>query len=194
MSAQDGDQPTAGARPLVLLEVFDGQKSFDEWVSHFENVSAVNGWNDDNKLLWLKAGKAHVVFTQLAHETQRSYETSKKALIDRFDLPSKQRLYKVEFEARAKRDKETWADFADELLCTYQLKAPSPPPGAHGVSGWDLSSSKCTTPHLWGITFEANPYTRPCFLPTLTSYETHRCLSQSSSVVLSLSAMPLAVP
>jgi len=48
---QDGDQPTArAARPLVLPEVFDGQKSFDEWVSHFENVSAVNGWNDDDKL------------------------------------------------------------------------------------------------------------------------------------------------
>ena len=51
MSVQDGDQPTARARPLVLPEVFDGQKSFDKWVSHFENVSAVNGWNDDNKLL-----------------------------------------------------------------------------------------------------------------------------------------------
>ena len=38
--------------PHVLgpWEVFDGQKSFDEWVSHFENVSAVNGWNDDDKL------------------------------------------------------------------------------------------------------------------------------------------------
>ena len=33
-------------RPLVLPEVFDGDKSFDQWVSHFENVSAVNGWND----------------------------------------------------------------------------------------------------------------------------------------------------
>ena len=40
MSVQD-------APLLVLLEVFDGQKSFDKWVSHFENVSTVNGWNDD---------------------------------------------------------------------------------------------------------------------------------------------------
>lgn len=105
--------------PLVLPEVFDGQKSFEEWVSHFENVSAVNGWNDEDKLLWLKVrltGKAHVAFAQLAHETQQSYATAKKALIDRFDPLSKQQLYKVEFEARAKRDKETWADFADELL------------------------------------------------------------------------------
>ena len=119
MSVQDGDRPTARARPLVLPEIFDGQKRFDEWVSHFENVSAVNGWNDDDKLLWLKVrltGKAHVAFAQLAHETQQSYATAKQALINRFDPPSKQQLYKVEFEARFKRDKETWADFADELL------------------------------------------------------------------------------
>ena len=85
MSVQDGDRPTARARPLVLPEIFDGQKSFDEWVSHFENVSAVNGWNDDDKLLWLKVrltGKAHVAFAQLAHETQQSYTTAKQALIN----------------------------------------------------------------------------------------------------------------
>jgi len=57
-----------------------------------------------------------VAFAQLAHETQQSYATAKQALIDCFDPPSKQQLYKVEFEARIKRDKDTWADFADELL------------------------------------------------------------------------------
>ena len=88
-------------------------------MSHFENVFTGNGWNDDNKQLWLKMrliGKAHVEFTQLVHKTQQSCETAKKALIDCFDPPNKQQLYKVEFEARAKRHKETWADFADELL------------------------------------------------------------------------------
>ena len=122
MTEQEGErQPghSAQTRPVVLPEVYDGQKSFDEWVSHFENVSAVNGWNDESKLLWLKVrltGKAHVAFTQLDHEIQQSYATAKKALIERFDPPSKQQLYKVEFEGRRKRDKETWVDFADELL------------------------------------------------------------------------------
>jgi len=119
MSVQDGDQPTTHARLLVLLEVFDGQKSFDKWVSHFENVSTVNGWNDNEKLLWLKVrltGKAQMAFAQLAHETQQSYATAKQALIDRFDPPSKQQLYNVKFKARTKRDKEMWADFPDELF------------------------------------------------------------------------------
>ena len=37
------------------------------------------------------------------------------------------------------------------------IASPIPPPGAHGASGGDLSSSMCTTPDLWGITFEADP-------------------------------------
>jgi len=101
---QDGDQLTTCAWPS---QVFGGQKNFDEWVNHFENLSAVNGWNDDDKLLWLKVrlmGKAHVAF---AHETQQFYATAKQVLIDHFDPPSKQQLCKVESETRTK---ETWED------------------------------------------------------------------------------------
>ena len=54
---------------------------------YFENVFAVNGWNDDDQLLWLKVKiveKAHMAcaFAQLAHETQQSYATAKKVLFD----------------------------------------------------------------------------------------------------------------
>ena len=52
-------------QPLVLPEVFDGDVSFTDWVYHFESVSAVNGWSDDDKILWLRVrlmGKAHVAY------------------------------------------------------------------------------------------------------------------------------------
>ena len=58
---------------LVLPEIFNGDGSFTEWICHFESVSAVNGWNDEDKLLWIRVrlmGKAHVVYTQQSHETQ----------------------------------------------------------------------------------------------------------------------------
>ena len=53
-------------RPLVLPEVYSGEGDFDDWISHFENVSAVNGWTDSDKLLWIRVrltGKAHVAYT-----------------------------------------------------------------------------------------------------------------------------------
>ena len=38
----------------MLPEVFSGEGDFDEWVSHFESVSAVNGWTDNENLLWIR--------------------------------------------------------------------------------------------------------------------------------------------
>ena len=52
--------------PLVLPEIFDGDKSFTDWICHFESVAAVNGWSEEDKLLWIRVrltGKAHVAYT-----------------------------------------------------------------------------------------------------------------------------------
>ena len=127
----ENNQPTAGssrARPLVLPEIFDGDGNFTDWICHFESVSAVNGWSDEDKLLWLRVrltGKAHVAYSRLSHETQQSYATTKAALCERFEPPSKRQLYKVEFESRQKRDKESWADFGDALLLLASRAFPS---------------------------------------------------------------------
>ena len=127
----ESDQPAQGPsrqRPLVLPEIFDGDGSFTEWICHFESVSDVNGWSDEDKLLWIRVrltGKAHMAHTRLSHETQQHYTTTKEALRERFEPPSKRHLYKVEFESRKKRDKESWADFGDELLLLASKAFPS---------------------------------------------------------------------
>jgi len=72
MSDTEGASHTQPTRPLVLPDPFSGDDNFDHWISHFESVSAVNKWTDDDKLHWLRvrfSGKAHVAFNQLPHET-----------------------------------------------------------------------------------------------------------------------------
>ena len=89
---------------------------------HFESVSAVNEWSDDDKILWLRVrlmGKAYMAYSGLSHETQQSYATTKEALSQQFESPSKRQLYKVEFESRQKRDKESWADIGDNHTRMY---------------------------------------------------------------------------
>ena len=82
----ENNQSTGGqnrTRPLVLPEIFNGDGSFTDWICHFENASAVNGWSDDNKILWLQirlTGKAHVAYSRQSHETQQSYAITKEAL------------------------------------------------------------------------------------------------------------------
>ena len=127
----ENNQSTGGqgrARPLVLPEIFDGNDSFTDWICHFESVSAINGWTDDDKVLWLRVrltGKVHVAYTRLSHETQGSYAATKEALSQRFEPPSKRQLYKVEFESRQKQDKESRADFGDDLLLLAGKAFPS---------------------------------------------------------------------
>ena len=117
---EEGEGPAPRpSLPLVLPEVFSGEGNFDDWVSHFESVAAVNKWTDEDKILWLRVrltGKAHVAYTRLGNEVQQSYSRSKPELWDRFEPSSKKELYKVQFECRKKSNTENWADFADDLL------------------------------------------------------------------------------
>ena len=108
------------AKPVVLPETFDGKGSWDEWLVHYENVAAVNGWNAASKLLWLKVrltDRAQKAFQRLPAETRQSYELSKKALEveERFEPASKSELYIAELRVRQKRPSEAWADYAEDL-------------------------------------------------------------------------------
>ena len=110
------------ARPVVLPEIFDGTKSWDEWVFHFESVAAVNGWDETDKLKWLRVrvtGRAQKALHLLPEAARGTYTTTKTALKARFDPESRHTRYQAEFQARRKRAAEGWADLADDL------KAPS---------------------------------------------------------------------
>ena len=37
--------------PLVLPDTFSGDDNFDHWISHFESVSVVNKWTENDNLL-----------------------------------------------------------------------------------------------------------------------------------------------
>ena len=105
-------------RPVVLPETFDGNKSWDEWIFHFESVAAVNGWNDEDKLKWLRVrmtGRAQKALHLLPEASRETYTAVKAALKARFDPASRHTRYQAEFQTRRKKPSEGWADFADDL-------------------------------------------------------------------------------
>ena len=58
--------------PVVLRETFSGEGEWTQWMCHFENVAAVNEWNDAKKLLWLKTqltGRGQLALQHLSTET-----------------------------------------------------------------------------------------------------------------------------
>ena len=121
------------AKPLVLPDSYDGSKSWDDWISHFENVADVNEWNDANKLKWVKVrlvGRAQKAFQHLGDEAKRDYATAKAALQSRFEPASKQSRYRAELETRRKKREEGWADLAEDLRVLSEKAYPQLQPQA----------------------------------------------------------------
>ena len=68
---------------LVLPEPFNGEGSWDQWSYHFDNVAAVNSWNDEDKVKWLKVrlmGHAQTAFQRLPEATRADIKLAIKAL------------------------------------------------------------------------------------------------------------------
>ena len=105
-------------RPVVLPETFNGEGNWTEWFEHFESVAAVNGWQDRDKLLWLRVrlvGRAATAFRRVDDGARDSYADCIEALKEWFDPRSKRELYLAELLARKKRRSEDWATFAEDL-------------------------------------------------------------------------------
>ena len=116
--AADARISAATTRPVVLPEIFDGTKNWDEWMFHFESVAAVNEWNDTDKLKWLRVrvtGRAQKALHLLPEAARATYAETKAALKTRFDPASRHTRYQAEFQARRKKQSEGWADFADDM-------------------------------------------------------------------------------
>ena len=63
------------SRPLITPEPFSGTGTFSEWIEHFEVVAAINKWDDNAKLLWLRvrlAGGAQTIYGRLPAEAKAS--------------------------------------------------------------------------------------------------------------------------
>ena len=105
-------------RPLVVPEPFTGEGSWDDWIDHFESAAAVNKWNAEDKLLWLRVrmtGRAQKAYKNLSGEAKSTYELCKKGLQERFEPDSRKELYLSEFHARRKRKTEDWPSFAEDI-------------------------------------------------------------------------------
>ena len=85
-----------------------------DWAEHFESVAAVNEWQDEEKLLWLRVrlvGRAVTAYKRVLEGARASYAWCLEALKEWFDPSSKRELYLVELLGRKKIRSEDWATF-----------------------------------------------------------------------------------
>ena len=105
-------------RPVIIPEVYSGEQPWEDWIDQFESIAAINGWNEERKLVWLKVrltGRALLAFRKFSVTTKASYENVVVAMQERFEPQSKRDLYLAEFQVRCKKRTETWADYGEDL-------------------------------------------------------------------------------
>ena len=115
MSRDEAPRPV---RPLVLPESFNGETDYCDWIDHFENVAALNAWDESAKLQWLKVrltGRTQTALKRIPEATRRSYSDTLATLKRRFEPDSKRGSYAAEFQTRRKCKTEGWPDFAEDL-------------------------------------------------------------------------------
>jgi len=106
------------AKPPVIPELYTGEKSWDEWIDHFDSVAQVCGWDAATKLKWLRVrltGRAGTVFRCLPETTRADFDLATAAMKSRFEPESKKELYRTQLLTRKKKQGEGWAAFGDDL-------------------------------------------------------------------------------
>jgi hypothetical protein len=126
-------------RPKIMPDSYDGNKSWSEYITHFETISEINDWNYSEKSKYLAAslrGEACQVMRFLSSEYRYDYRCLTNALRTRFDPGNRTELFRVQLRNRFRREKESIPQLAQSIRhLTLQAY-----PQAHG----ELFDSLCT--------------------------------------------------
>lgn len=114
-------------RPNMLPEKFDGLQPWDSYISHFESVSDINGWNLCEKAKYLKASLKGDALETLADlsSTKMDFETLSTALETRFGHAHKGPLFRAQLTMRTRERGESVQQLAQAIrkLVSYAYPA-----------------------------------------------------------------------
>jgi len=88
-------------RPVIVPEYFSGEEPYEDWADQFKSIAEINGWDDDQKLKWLKVhlkGRALMAYKKFPVTVRASYKNARRALLERFEPESRRDLYLAEFQ------------------------------------------------------------------------------------------------
>ena len=109
---------------------YDGTGSWLDYKSHFEMVSAVNNWNEQQKGLYLAVslrGQAQAILGDLPTDKKSEFKILVNALEERFAPPSQTELYRAQFRERRQKSTETLPELGQAIRRLANLAYPTAP-------------------------------------------------------------------
>ena len=111
------EQPMAGSKIKKAAE-YDGRGCWSDYLTQFEMVADLNGWNDEVKAMELATslrGNAQSVLTDLSVTDRRNFGSLVTALANRFEPINQNEIYRVQLKSRQRRSGESLAELAQEV-------------------------------------------------------------------------------
>lgn len=104
-----GDAASRG-KSRVSPDIYEGRGSLEEYLTHFEMVAEINGWNEDDMARYLAVslrGEALQAVRCLPADVRRDYDLLKGALLKRFAPSNRSEIHRTQLGARRRKEGET---------------------------------------------------------------------------------------
>ena len=118
-----GTDNSAG-RPVQKPAVFDGQSSWEAYMTQFEIVEEINQWDGPDKAAFLATslrGPALTVLSNLPSESRIHYPSLVAALESRFGNKRQTELHRMKLRNRVRRRDETLPELAEDTSVLHIL-------------------------------------------------------------------------
>ena len=106
-------------RPKIMPDTYSGETPWEAYLTRFKIIADINGWDETQCGHFLAASlikSAGHILTRLPSHNQRNYRALVDALTNRFSLDSHVKRFKVELSSLAKRNTESYAEYADRIV------------------------------------------------------------------------------
>ena len=127
MNLGQGPQFTSRMRVTPRMYTGNGSTSWREYKGHFERVSRINGWPDEQKMdyLWVHLAEATLSYVEtLAPERTDTYRGISAALEERFGDAQLAEVFKSELRSRRRRTEESLPALAHDINKLVQRAYP----------------------------------------------------------------------
>ena len=114
-------------RPVIIAEIYSGEQPWEDRIDQFESIAAINGWDEEKKLVWLKVRltrRALLPFKKFSVTAKASYKNMVVMMQERFEPQSKRDLYHAEFQVCCMKHTEMWADYGEDLRSLWIRRTP----------------------------------------------------------------------
>jgi hypothetical protein len=114
--------------PKIKPQLFDGNIDIDEYLTQFNIVAEINGWNNHEKALYLASslsGVARSLLSELENEQRTNYDTLVRALFNRFGSINRAEIFRSKLKSRYQEKGETLPELAQNIRKLTRLAYPS---------------------------------------------------------------------